>query len=435
MSNPSEGAALSKHLLVYADALEFATMCVLVSSSTPFSMRHVTLSVALVLLAATSVNCVVGQPAPPPGAAAAPPWSTHWTSAQLEQLVAPVALYPDPLLGSILAASTYPLEVVEAARWVDDPAHASLTGDGLASALEGERWDASVKSLVPFAAVLRNLDSNLEWTEQLGDAFLAQPADVMDAVQRLRQRAAAQGALQSTPQQTVTTTDQSLITIEPSNPDVVYVPYYVPTVYGPWPWAGYPPYDFGVPADVFLGGAVIGFGIGIGFFEPWGWYGCNWPHHGIVVYPPHWRPGHPPRLPNPHPPAAEPWHHDPLHRGGVPYRDAAMAARYPGSQTAGQREFRGYPAPATPTPYPQRAAPAVPRESTPAPRPYTRPTVPVPRPYERPATPAPVPRAAPPAFQSFGHGPQVRSEAARGVSSRSAPPAPSGGGGHPGGHR
>ncbi|HXY97399.1 MAG TPA: DUF3300 domain-containing protein [Steroidobacteraceae bacterium] len=397
-------------------------------------MRERILGVAAALLIVAIASDSLAQPAPPPGTApppgAAPPpvWNTHWTSAQLEQLAAPIALYPDPLLGSILAASTYPLEVVEAARWLDDPAHAALTGDALAVALQDQRWDASVKSLVPFAAVLRNMDSDLEWTEQLGDAFLAQPADLMDAVQRLRQRAVAQGALQSTPQQTVTT-DQNLITIEPTNPDVVYVPYYVPAIYGPWPWAGYPPYDFGLPPDVFLGGAFIGFGIGIGFFEPWGWYGCNWPGHGIVVYPPYWRPGNPPRLPNPRP-TPEPWHHDPLHRDGVPYRDAATAARYLGAQAAGRRDYRGFPAPATPAHAPQTPPP----QATPVPRPsYERPTAP-----ERPAMPerpvAPAPRAAPPAFESFGHGPQVRSEAARGSSSRSAPPAPSGGGGHPG-HR
>jgi len=401
-------------------------------------MRQTLIGVSIALLALAPVGDSVGQPAPPPGGAPAPAWSAHWTSAQLEQLAAPIALYPDPLLGSILAASTYPLEVVEAARWLDDPAHAALSGDALAAALGEQRWDSSVKSLVPFAAVLRNMDSDLEWTEQLGDAFLAQPADVMDAVQRLRQRAAAQGALQSTPQQTVTA-DQGVITIAPANPDVVYVPYYVPAIYGPWPWAGYPPYDFGVPPDVFIGGALIGFGIGIGFFEPWGWYGCNWPGHGVVVYPPHWRPGNPPRLPNPRP-QPEPWHHEPLHRDGVPYRDAATAARF-GGAPAGGRDYRGFPPPATvahapqtmPVPQPAHerpAVPAAPRESAPAPRP----TMPPPRPYERPPAAAPAPRAAPPAFESFGRGPQVRNEAARGFSSRSAPSAPSGGGGHPG-HR
>jgi len=361
---------------------------------------------AVLVLVAALAGYGVAQPGPPAAAA-----GVQWTPAQLDQLTAPIALYPDPLLGSILAASTYPLEVVEASRWLQDPAHAALKGEELEAALQGQRWDPSVKSLVPFAAVLHLMDSNIEWTEQLGDAFLAQQADVMDSVQRLRQRASAQGALQSTPQQTVTTA-QNDITIEPASPDVVYVPYYVPAIYGPWPWPYYPPYDFGLPPDIYIGDALIGFGIGIGFFEPWGWYGCDWRGHGVMAYPPYPRqPGNPPRpyqRPDPRLPG-KPWQHNPQHRDGVPYRDAATAARYPGAQASGQRAFRGYP-----------AAPASP--------------VPTPRPsYARP--PAPAPRAAPPAFESFGHGPQVRSEAARGSSSRSAPAAPAGGGGHPGGHR
>ncbi len=393
-------------------------------------MKPTIIGVAAALLVAITVGDSIGQPAPPPGGAPPPAWSAHWTTAQLEQLVAPVALYPDSLLGSILAASTYPLEVVEAARWLDDPSHAALTGDALAGALEAQPWDPSVKSLVPFAAVLRQMDTYLEWTEQLGDAFLAQQADVMDAVQRLRQRAVALGTLKSTPQQTVTT-DQNEITIEPTNPDVVYVPYYVPAIYGVWPWPGYPPYDFGLPPDVFIGDALIGFGIGIGIFWPtwpWGWYGWNWVGHGLVVYPPHWRPGFPPGLPNPRLPPPQPWQHDPQHRGGVPYRDAATAARYQGSQAAARREFRGFPSSPAPARPPQPATPAAPRESTPAPAA----PMPVQPSYERPA--APEPRAAPRAFESFGHGPQVRGEAARGSSSRSAPAAPAGGGGHPG-HR
>ncbi len=376
-----------------------------------------------VLLASGPVS--LGQPvaagAGQPVAAAASPW----TAAQLDQLTAPVALYPDPLLGSILAASTYPLEVIEAARWLQDPAHAALTGDALAAAVDAQRWDPSIKSLVPFPAVLRFMDSNLEWTEQLGDAFLAQQADVMDSVQRLRQRALAQGTLHSTPQQTVAS-DQGAVTIEPASPDMVYVPYYVPAIYGPWAWPDYPPYYFAPPPDVVIGDAFIAFGIGIGFgfFEPWwGWYGCNWPGHGITVYPPYpHSPGNPPR-PYPIRPRSpgQPWQHDPQHRDGVPYRDAATAARYQGADAAARSAFRGYPAP---------AAPARPAESSP--EATTRPQE-APRPsYARPAAPAP--RVGPPAFESFGRGPQVRSEAARGFSSRSAPSAPSGGGGRPG-HR
>ncbi len=390
-------------------------------------MRQTIIGVAAALLAMATVGDGMGQPTPDVVTTAS---AEPWAPAQLEQLVAPIALYPDSLLGAILAASTYPLEVVEAARWLDDPAHAALTGDALAAALEGQRWDPSVKSLVPFATVLRDMDADLEWTEQLGDAFLAQPADVMHAVQRLRQRAAAQGALNATPQQAVTT-DQGVISIEPANPDVVYVPYYVPAIYGPWPWPGYPPYDFGIPPGVFIGGALIGFGIGVGFFEPWGWYGFNWHGHGIEYRPPHpGRPGHPPgeRPAYPRPPP-ERWHHDPLHRDGVPYRNAATAARYLGAQAAGRREFRGFSPPATPARSPQPTPLPGPRQSTPAPSAPMR--VPTPS-YQRP--PAPAPRAAPRAFESFGHGPQVRTEAARGSVSRSAPVAPAGGAGHPG-HR
>ena len=398
-------------------------------------MKHISIpAAAAVLLVAALAGHGVAQPVPPAAAAGA-----QWTPAQLDQLTAPIALYPDPLLGSILAASTYPLEVVEASRWLQDPAHAALKGEELEAALQGQHWDPSVKSLVPFAAVLRLMDSNIEWAEQLGDAFLAQQADVMDSVQRLRQRASAQGALQSTPQQTVTT-DQNDITIEPASPDVVYVPYYVPAIYGPWPWPYYPPYDFGLPPGVYIGDALIGFGIGIGFFESWGWYGCDWRGHGITAYPPYPRqPGKPPRpyrRPDPRLPG-QPWQHNPQHRDGVPYRDAATAARYLGAQASGQRAFRGYPAPSNPgrltQPAPMAAPPAREtgaRETGPA----AASPVPMPRPsYARP--PAPAPRAAPPAFESFGHGPQVRSEALRGSSSRSAPAAPAGGGGHPGGHR
>ncbi|HEV2442078.1 MAG TPA: DUF3300 domain-containing protein [Steroidobacteraceae bacterium] len=422
-------------------------------------MKPTMIGVAAALLVWGAVGDSLGQPAPPPGGMPPPAWSAHWTPAQLEQLVAPIALYPDPLLGSILAASTYPLEVVEAARWLDDPSNAALTGDALAGALAAQGWDPSVKSLVPFAAVLRQMDTNLEWTEQLGDAFLAQQSDVMDTVQRLRQRAAAQGALQSTPQQTVTT-DENEIAIEPTNPDVVYVPYYVPAIYGPWPWPGYPPYDFGWPPDVFIGGGLIGFGIGIGVFWPtwWGWYGCNWNSHGIVYRPPYpgypGRPGGPPGTRPAYPGSPEePWHHDPRHRGGVPYRDAGTVARYQGAEAGGRHEFRGFPRAAVPgrplqpapAPHPRESRPA-PGGPTPAPRPsHERPAAPGPgaggnRPTPRAPLPrqareisaTPAPRAAPRAFESFGRGPQVRSEAARGSSSRSAPPPPAGGRERPG---
>src|SRR5450631_384823 len=146
------------------------------------------------------LSLAVPQTTEGPVTPAAPPQSL--SPAQLDQLTASVALYSDPLLAAVLTAATYPLEVVEAARWLEDPANAALTGDQLASALQQQPWDASVKSLMSFPDVLRTMNGNLQWTERLGDAFLAQQADVMDSVQRLRRRATAAGALASTSQQT-----------------------------------------------------------------------------------------------------------------------------------------------------------------------------------------------------------------------------------------
>jgi hypothetical protein len=383
--------------------------------------RRIIRFAAAVLLAVGVSGLGGAQPSVPPGMM--PPSAERLAPAQLDQLTAPVALYPDPLLGSILAAATYPLEVAEAARWLEDPAHAALRGDALAAALEQERWDPSVKTLVSAPEALRMMNSNLEWTEQIGDAFLAQQAEVMDSVQRLRQRAAAAGTLRSTPQQTVTM-EPNDITIEPANPDVVYVPYYVPAdVYGPWAWPDYPPYYFPLPPDVVWGGALIGFGIGIPIFEPlWGWYGWNWPGHGFVVFPhrPHF-PGHPAREEQ----ASRTWQHEPDHRRGVPYRDSAMAAHYLGSDAAARRPFRGYPAAPAPRLQTPSAAPTAAERRAPAA------AAPMPRP-----TPPAAARPGPAAFESFGRGPQVRGESARGFSSRStsAPSFHGGGGGHAG-HR
>ena len=146
---------------------------------------------------------------------------------QLDQLTAPIALYPDSLLSQVLMASTYPLEVVEANRWVRDLNNAKLTGDQLATTLQPMDWDPSVKSLVPFPQVLQMMDSRLDWTQKLGNAFLAQQADVMDSVQRLRAQARAAGNLQSNRQQVVRAEGPQIV-IEPAAPQVVYVPYYNP---------------------------------------------------------------------------------------------------------------------------------------------------------------------------------------------------------------
>jgi hypothetical protein len=189
----------------------------------------------------------------------APPQQQLLDAAQLDQLVAPIALYPDPLLAQILMASTYPLEVVQADRFAKT--NKKLKGDKLKQALDQQNWDASVKELVSTPTVLATMNDQLEWTQKLGDAVLAQQADVMDAIQRLRVKAQANGKLETTKQQTVTVTQgadqQQVISIEPASPEVVYVPYYDPgVVYGEWSYPEYPPYYYPPPAGYIVGGAI-----------------------------------------------------------------------------------------------------------------------------------------------------------------------------------
>jgi Protein of unknown function (DUF3300) len=247
---------------------------------------------SLTLLSATWSTGAPAQdqppPTPPPQASAAPQGGqpapyTQQSPAQLQQLVAPIALYPDSLVGQILAASTFPEQVVEADRWAQ--ANASLKGPALGQAADQQPWDASVKALTAFPAILGNMDKNLSWTSSLGDAYYNQPQDVMDAVQAMRGRAQQAGNLKSTPQQAVTDQD-STISIEPTNPDVVYVPAYDPwLVYGDlipeWPgWYPYPGIWFGGPSLSF----GVGFGIGfLGGFG-WGWHnwGFDWHRHAVL---------------------------------------------------------------------------------------------------------------------------------------------------------
>ena len=214
----------------------------------------------------------------------APPYAQE-TPEQLQQLVAPIALYPDSLVAQILAASTFPEQVVEADRWVQD--HAGLSGDALAQAVDQQPWDPSVKALTAFPSVLANMDKNLSWTSSLGDAYYNQQQDVMDAVQVMRQRAEQAGNLKTTPQQIVTT-EGSTIIIEPANPEVVYVPAYDPwLIYGysilPWPgWYEYP--------GIWFGGPYLSFGVGfgVGWFGGFGWgwpyWGFDWRHHYPIYH-------------------------------------------------------------------------------------------------------------------------------------------------------
>lgn len=198
------------------------------------------------------------------------------SQAQLEALVAPIALYPDPLVSQILMASTYPLEVSEATNWLR--ANSKLKGDALNNALQQQTWDASVKSLVSFPPVLEMMGSQLSWTQNLGNAVLAQQSDTMAAIQTLRAKAKKTGSLQSNSQQTVTTQGSGsteTIIIQPANPQVVYVPSYNPTVvYGAWPYPAYPPVAYYPPGYV-AGTALLSFGVGMAVGAAL-WGGCHW---------------------------------------------------------------------------------------------------------------------------------------------------------------
>ena len=282
-------------------------------------------------------------PLPSPGAT---PVSPLLTQAQLAQLVAPIALYPDTLLAQILMASTYPLEVVEAARWVNVDGNRALKGDALTAALQVQSWDPSVKALVPFPRILQIMSDQLQWTEALGNAFLAQQADVMAAVQSLRQEAMAAGNLKQTPQcRCVINSGGGAISILPSEPQVVCPPVYTPAVYGAWPYPAYPPYYFPVPIGfAFAPGFWIGFAppIELAVFGPfWGWGGIDWEHRWIAVDTGRlaivsggglWFSGNV-------------WVHNPAHRGGVAYADPATRAQFDaarvGALSAGARNGTG----------------------------------------------------------------------------------------------
>lgn len=195
------------------------------------------------------------------------------SEAQLASLVAPIALYPDPLVAQVLMASTYPLEVAEAYNW--QKANSRLSGGALNQALQQQNWDASVKSLVSFPPVLGMMGTQLNWTQELGDAVLAQQSDVMNAIQSLRAKAQQSGALQSNSQQTVSGGNGQPIVIQPANPQVVYVPTYNPTaVYGGWPYPAYPPYAYYPPGYV-AGTALLSFGVGMAVGAAL-WGGCHW---------------------------------------------------------------------------------------------------------------------------------------------------------------
>ncbi len=201
---------------------------------------------------------------------------------ELDQLLAPIALYPDDLIAQILSASTYPVEVVQAARFVKE--NAKLKGEKLMAAAKDKDWEPSVKAMLEFPDVLAMMDQKLDWTSKLGDAFLSQQRDVMDSVQRLRRKANETGNLKTTKEQKVIVEQQTqTIVIQPANPQVVYVPTYNPTVvYGAWPYPAYPPYPVYPPGYVATGVLSFAAGVAVGAaWSGWGGWHSNW-HGGDV---------------------------------------------------------------------------------------------------------------------------------------------------------
>ncbi len=290
---------------------------------------------------------------------AAPPQQPTFKPEELEQIVAPIALYPDSLLAQIFMASTYPLEIVEAARW--SKANPKVTGDALQTALEKQTWDPAVKSLTAFPDVLAGMNDKLDWTQKLGDAFLADQKGVMDAVQRLRAKAKAEGNLSSSKEQKVTTepapagsSTTTIIEIAPTDPEVVYVPTYNPTVvYGAWAYPAYPPYPvyayppgaafFSFTAGVIVGGAL--------------WGNCNWGHSDVDINVNNYNNFNRTDINNRNTNINnrdtnvsnrsnnQSWQHNPEHRKGVEYRDQGTQQKFGKASnpqaTQARNEYRG----------------------------------------------------------------------------------------------
>jgi|SRR6478752_1880292 len=299
--------------------------------------RRGALAVAWVWLAGPAhVSAQVPSPSTPPPVAPAPAAAPSAAAAvklspeQLDSLVAPIALYPDPVLAQALAASTYPLEIIQLQQWqLKNP---NLKDKALADAVAQQPWDPSIQSLAAIPELTKRLADDIQWTTDLGNAFLAQESDVMDAVQRMRKKAQAKGALASNEQQKVETKiveTKEVIVVVPAKPEVVYVPVYSPTVvYGPpvypYPPVYYPPYTPGAAFVTFGVGVMVGAAI-------WGGTccGCGWGHgHGNVTINNF---NNFNRNTNINRNGNGNWQHNAEHRGGAPYSDRATATKYGGS--------------------------------------------------------------------------------------------------------
>jgi hypothetical protein len=270
---------------------------------------------------------------------------------QLDSLVAPIALYPDPMLAQVLAASTYPLEIVQLQQWLEK--NKTLKDKALADAVQKESWDPSVQGLAAMPDLVKRLASDIQWTTDLGNAFLAQQSDVMEAVQRMRKKAQDAGNLKSTEQQKVETKvveSKQVIVVQQANPEVVYVPTYNPTVvYGP-PVYPYPPIYY-PPPGYYAAGVAISFGVGLAMGAAWGggWgYGCGWGGNNDITINnnnnfnrnSNVNGGNRTNVNGGNRVSTQParggsggnnWQHNPQHRGGTPYGNKATASKYGGT--------------------------------------------------------------------------------------------------------
>jgi hypothetical protein len=279
---------------------------------------------------------VTARPLAPPaaqGVAPAQQPAQRLPGDQLDSLVAPIALYPDPLLAQVLAASTYPLEIIQLQQWL--ARNSSLKGETLAAAVEKQDWDPSVQGLAALPDVVKLLSGDIKWTTDLGNAFLAQQSDVMDAVQRMRKKASDAGTLKTTEQQKVTTQvveSKQVIVIQQANPQVVYVPVYNPVVvWGP-PVYPYPPIYY-PPPGYYAAGVAIGFGVGVAMGAFWGggWgYGPRWGYGSVNINVNNRYVNHYNRYNNVNRYGGN-WNHNPQHRAGAPYGDRNTANRYGGA--------------------------------------------------------------------------------------------------------
>ncbi len=292
------------------------------------------------LMFALSPSIAQQAPAAPAAqAASASPAQQTFSQEDLDRLLAPIALYPDALLAQILMASTYPLEVVEAARW--SKANPKVSDKALEDAMAKQQWDPAVKSLTAVPEVLKQMNDNLSWTQKLGDAFLAQQQAVMDTVQTLRAKADANGNLKTTPQQVVKTEtqgSQTIYVVESPKPDVIYVPTYNPSVvYGSW-WYPTPPYYVYPPAYVYPPGLVFATGVLVGA-AIWGSCNWGWGRGSVNVNVNRYNSFNRTQISNRN------WNHNVNHRRGVAYRDQNVARQYNrggnASAAKARENFRG----------------------------------------------------------------------------------------------